>query len=143
MSRETLVVPVEFPEPEPYPVQRCLVKELENFEILLLGYWRVPEGEDPEAVRDAHETEAEAALYEIAAEFSKQGAPVEIQLHFGQSGESERDFPRRLVEQTRASGVLIVPDQQAVARSLRPQARAKRAVGRRGSALRSRANRNT
>jgi nucleotide-binding universal stress UspA family protein len=118
MGRETLVVPVVFPDPELHPLHTSLVKELENFEILLLGYWEVPAGDDPDEIRDAHQTEAEGILYEIAAEFSKEGAPVDIQLHFGPSGDEERNLRERVAEQTHAAGVLLINNQTLLRRGL-------------------------
>lgn len=118
MSRETLVVPVVFPDPELHPVHTSLVKELKNFEILLLGYWEVGEGEDSDEIRDAHQTEAQGILYEIAAEFSKEGVPVDIQLHFGSSDEDERNLRQRVAAQTHATGILLIGNQTLLRRGL-------------------------
>lgn len=118
MSRETLVVPVIFPNPELHPLHTSLVKELENFEITLLGYWEVPEDDDPDEIRAAHQTEAEGILYEIAAAFSKEGAPVDIQMHFGSGDDEERNLRQRVAEQTHATGVLLTNNQTLLRRGL-------------------------
>ncbi|MDY6779965.1 MAG: hypothetical protein SV760_05360, partial [Halobacteria archaeon] len=107
MSKETLLVPIVFPNPGIHPIHESFVKELSGFDISLLGYWEVDEGKSVEEVREKNETEAEAVLYDLAARFSEQGSSTDIQLYFGPSGEEERNLRDRVVEQTHASAVLF------------------------------------
>lgn len=107
MSRPTLLIPIVFPDPEPYPLTDMYVEGLSSFNIVLFGYWVIPESTSPEAAREAHETEAEAILYETAAHFSHAGASTDIQLHFGPGGDEKLALQERIVEETDADGVLI------------------------------------
>lgn len=107
MSRPTLLIPVVFPDPDVYPLDDVNIVGLNGFEIILFGYWETPEGTSREAAREAHETEAEAVLYEMAAQFSRAGASTDIQLHFGPAGVEEGALQDRIAEETDASGVLI------------------------------------
>lgn len=105
MPRETVLIPVVFPDPELYPLNDSFVRELSGFEVVLFGYWETDE--DPGAAREAHATEAEAVLYELAAQFSREGVPTETQLHFGPAGEEERTLQEEAAAQGHAAGVLL------------------------------------
>jgi hypothetical protein len=107
MSRETLLIPIVFPDPGVHPIHESFVKELSGFDISLLGYWEVDEDESVEEVREENKTEAEAVLYDLAARFSEQGSSADIQLYFGPPGQEESNLRDRVVEQTHASAVLF------------------------------------
>lgn len=107
MAKPTLLIPIVFPDPEPYPLTDPYIEGLNGFDIVLFGYWEVPDGTSPEAARDAHETEAEAVLYETAADFSHAGASTDVQLHFGRAGAEEDALQDRIAEEADADGVLI------------------------------------
>lgn len=106
MDRPKLLIPVQFPDPELYPYPDTIVEGLAGFEIVLLGYYEVPEGSDPVRVRSEHETEAEGALYDMAAAFSKAGAPTDVELHFGHA-DDERGIRDRIAERTDLDGVFV------------------------------------
>lgn len=110
MSKQTVLLPVIFPDPALHPLSDSSITGLENFDIVLFGYWKIPENTSPESARESHETEAEAALYEMAAAFSRAGAATEIQLHFGPGGEDNRELQNRISEETDCDVVLIADD---------------------------------
>ena len=120
MSNPTLLIPVEFAEPELYPMDDMHLAGLRGFDIVLSGYWGVPEGLSPETVRDDHETGAEATLYEIAAQFSRAGARTDVQLQFGAAGVTEREYHNRMIADTDADGVLLADHLQSVHNILVP-----------------------
>lgn len=107
MDTPKLVLPIEFPDPEPYPHPDSMVEALSKFEILLLGYYELPDDTDRAEGRRQRETEAMGVLHDLAAAYSKAGAPTEITLHFGPGGEEEREFEDRIAEQTHADAVLM------------------------------------
>lgn len=82
------------------------VRVLEGFSIILLGYWVIPEDSTAEASREAHETEAEAVLYELAAQFSHGGVSTDVQLHFGDGGPEMQDLQASIVEKADPDGIL-------------------------------------
>ena len=106
-SRPTLLIPIVFPDPDPYPLTDMDVEGLNGFDIVLFGYWQIEDGVSPTAARAAHETEAEAVLYETAAYFSHAGASTDIELHFGPAGTKESQLQDRIVAETDADGILI------------------------------------
>lgn len=120
MSRPTLLIPVVFPDPDPYPMADPYLEGLTGFDIVLFGYWEIPERTTPQAARDTHETEAEAVLYEMAAQFSRAGASTDIQLHFGPAGARKSDLQDRIIAETDADGVLIPEHIELVSNVLVP-----------------------
>ena len=110
MSRQTVLLPVIFPDPALHPLSDSSITGLENFDIVLFGYWKIPENTSPETARESHETEAEAVLYEMAATFSRAGASTDIQLHFGPGSEDDRELQRRISEETDCDVVLIADE---------------------------------
>lgn len=107
MSPPTLLIPITFPDPTIHPLTDINVDTLDGFNIVLLGYWEISGHATAEAARNAHETKAEAVLYEIAAAFSYAGASTDIQLHFGPGGPKKRDLQARIVEDADPDGVLL------------------------------------
>ena len=120
VSDPTLLTPVVFPEPELYLMDDMHLSGLRGFKLVLSGYWEVPDGLSPDAVRENHETDAEADLYEIAAQFSRAGARTDIQLQFGATGAAEREYQSRLAAETGADGVLLAEELQSVHNILVP-----------------------
>lgn len=110
MVNQTVLLPVIFPNPALHPLNDSSITGLENFDIELFGYWKIPENTDAERARESHETEAEAVLYEMAATFSRAGASTDIQLHFGPGGEDNRELQSRISEETDCDVVLIADD---------------------------------
>ncbi|MFB6298331.1 MAG: universal stress protein [Salinirussus sp.] len=86
----------------------------------LFGYWEVEAESDIDAAREAHRIEAEAVLYELAAEFSKAGAPTDIQLDFGRPADEEREFRNRVVEETHADAIFVPNPFTSLGRVLAP-----------------------
>ena len=105
MSRMTLLIPVVFPR-EKMPTETD-VRGLTGFDIVLFGYWKTPEGVDPAVIREEHAVEAQAELYELAAQFSGAGASTEVQLHFGPAGEQMTVLQTRIAEETDADAVVV------------------------------------
>lgn len=107
MTKQTVLIPVLFPEPALHPIADSSIEGLDGFDIVLFGYWKLPENAAVETVRETHETEAEAILYEMAAKFSQAGASTEIQLHFGPGDADNRELQNRISEETDPDAVLI------------------------------------
>ncbi|MFB6296049.1 MAG: universal stress protein [Halobacteriales archaeon] len=105
MSRMSLLVPVLFPRED--SLSDANVQGLAAFDITMFGYWRTPDEIDPAAVRDDHESEAQAHLYELATEFARAGATTDIQLHFGPAGEDMHALQNRIAEETDADAIVI------------------------------------
>lgn len=105
MNRMSLLIPVMFPHEG--HLTDANVQGLTGFDIVLFGYWETPEGIDPEVVREEHVTDAEAELYELAAQFSRAGASTDVQLHFGPDGEYMETLENRIVDETDADAVVI------------------------------------
>lgn len=96
------------------------IAELDGFNVVLYGYWEVPETTTPEAAREAHEIEAKAILYEMAAEFSHAGAATDIQLHFGHAGTDQSTLQQRISEETAADAILLATQLRSVTNVLVP-----------------------
>lgn len=107
MPTDTVLIPVVFPDPEITPLHDSFVRELRGFEVTLFGYWEVEDGESLDEARDAHETAAEATLYDLASQFSREGIPTDVQLQFGRAGEEEREFREHIADQIHASAILL------------------------------------
>lgn len=105
MGRMSLLIPVIFPRENALTDEN--VRGLTGFDVVLFGYWGTPEGTDPAVVREEHEAEAQAELYELAAQFSRAGAPTEVQLHFGPSGEDMHALQDRIADDTDADAVVV------------------------------------
>ena len=78
---DTILVPLELPDPE--PLSPVLIEDLSSLNVVVLGHYDLPE-QTP--VRDAREQFGEAAqatLDEIAGAFADAGASVRTRLVFG------------------------------------------------------------
>lgn len=107
VSRPTLLIPVRFPNPGLYPMDDVPPDGLGGFEVVLSGYWELPDQRTETAARTAHETEADAMLYEMAAQFSHAGAPTETRLVFGPRGAAQRDHQQHVAAEVDADGILL------------------------------------
>lgn len=103
--RQTVLVPVIFPEPN--RLEDAYFEGLDGFHVILMGYWEIPGGANPETAREKHETEAEAILYEMAAKFSHAGAETDIQLHFGPAGSEREELQDKILAETDPDGVMM------------------------------------
>ena len=72
-SLSSILVDVELPDPEPLPQE--LIVALSPLRVVLVGWYAVPEQTSPEQARDQFETEARAALDEVARRFEEAGTP--------------------------------------------------------------------
>lgn len=105
--KPTLLVPVVFPEPAAYPLDDANVVGMDGFDVVLLGYWELPEGVEEETARRTNEAEAQAVLYEMAAQFSRAGASTSVRLDFGRGGAEAAGLQRRIAAETEADAVLV------------------------------------
>jgi len=105
MDRMTLLVPVYFPRDE--PLTDANVQGLTGFDIVLFGYWRTPEGADPDVIRESHAVEAKAELYDLAAQFSRAGASTSVQFHVGEPGADVHARQEELAREVGADAVVI------------------------------------
>ena len=71
----TVLIPVNAAEAEDLPV--TLVKTLAPLNIVVLGYYLVPNQAAPEQVRSNHKDEATAAIDDAVSQFTDRGAEVE------------------------------------------------------------------
>lgn len=83
---DTILVPFELPDPEPIP--SVLVADLASLDIVALGHFQVPEQTPRDLAREQFETEAQAALDEVAEPFREQGQSVRTRLVFGKDRQS-------------------------------------------------------
>jgi nucleotide-binding universal stress UspA family protein len=76
----TVLVDVELPDPEPLP--DALVGLLSPLQIVLVGWYAIPEQTAPDQAREQFEPEAQAALDAAARPFIDRGASIETILVF-------------------------------------------------------------
>jgi len=107
MVAQTLLVPVVFPDPDSYPLDDENIVGFSGFDVVLFGYWEVPDGVSSETARAEHEADAQAVLYEMAAQFSRGGASTSVQLHFGPGGAEAAALQDRIAAATDADAVLV------------------------------------
>lgn len=79
-TKAKLLIDVELPEPEPVPAP--LVNLTKALDVVLVGWYAVPEQTNPEQARDQFEGEAREALQAIADTFRAAGATVHPHLVF-------------------------------------------------------------
>ncbi|OYR53819.1 universal stress protein UspA, partial [Halorubrum halodurans] len=78
---DTILVPVELPDPE--PIAPVLVRDLAPLDIVVMGHFAVPEQTPTEAAREQFESEARATLDAVAEPFRESSASVRTRLVFG------------------------------------------------------------
>jgi nucleotide-binding universal stress UspA family protein len=78
---DTILVPVELPEPE--PLSSNLIRALSSLDIVLLGHFELPEQTPASAAREQFEAEARETLERLAEPFRSTGASVKTRLVFG------------------------------------------------------------
>ena len=83
---DTILVPFELPDPEPIPA--VLVADLAPLDIVAMGHFQVPEQTPREMAREQFESEAQAALDEVAEPFRERGQSVRTRLVFGKDRQS-------------------------------------------------------
>lgn len=82
---DTILVPVDLPDPE--PLSSTLVSDLASLDVVVLGYYGVPEQTPKDVAREQFRDEAQATLDEVSDQFREADASVRNRLVFG----SDRD----------------------------------------------------
>lgn len=103
MTRETLLIPVEFPDPVPLP--STFIGGFTSCRVLLVGVYETPADTDSEE-RRRREIEAYNTLYSYANQFVRAGDTAEVELVMG---EDVADAPTRIAEE-RGVDALLVPN---------------------------------
>ncbi|MFC6723811.1 hypothetical protein ACFQE1_05340 [Halobium palmae] len=103
MTRETLLIPVEFPDPTPLP--STFVGGFTSCKVLLVGVYELPADTDSDE-RQRREIEAYNTLYSYANQFVRAGDTAEVELVMG---EDVGDTPSRIAEE-RDVDALLVPN---------------------------------
>lgn len=101
-AKAKLLIDVELPDPAPVPTP--LVELTGALDVVLVGWYAVPEQTNPEQARDQFEGEASAALDVIADTFRAAGATVQSHLVF--TG-NELDTIERISAEQDCDAVLI------------------------------------
>ncbi|MFC4358314.1 universal stress protein [Halobium salinum] len=103
MTEETLLIPVEFPDPMALP--STFVSGFTDCRVLLVGVYETPDDIDPDE-RQRREIEAYNTLYSYANQFVRAGDVAEVELVMG---EDVADAPSRIAEE-RDVDALLVPN---------------------------------
>ena len=101
-AKAKLLIDVELPAPDPVPAP--LVHLMKALDVVLVGWYAVPEQTSPEQARDQFEDEARAALDAVADDFRGAGATVYPHLVF--TGD-ELDTIERISAEQDCDAVLI------------------------------------
>lgn len=80
---DTILVPFELPDPD--PLSPILIEDLSSLDIVLLGYYPVPEQTPTEMAREQFEAEAAESLEELAEPFERAGASIKTRVVFGKN----------------------------------------------------------
>jgi nucleotide-binding universal stress UspA family protein len=78
---DTILVPLELPDPE--PLSPVLIEDLASLSVVILGHYGLPEQTPASAARDQFGEDARATLDEVADAFEDAGASVRTRLVFG------------------------------------------------------------
>ncbi|SDF12258.1 hypothetical protein SAMN04488067_10254 [Halorubrum xinjiangense] len=78
---DTILVPLELPDPE--PLSPVLVEDLASLSVVILGHYDLPEQTPASSAREQFGEAAQATLEEVADAFSDAGASVRTRLVFG------------------------------------------------------------
>lgn len=98
---QTVVIPIEFPDPDPLPP--TFVDVTTPCRVVLLGVYELPGGVDDDD-RHRREIEAKNTLYSLASTFVREGETAEVELVMGQD---LADVPSTVAEQRDADALLI------------------------------------
>ncbi len=101
-TKAKLLVDVELPDPDPVPPP--LVQLTGALDVVLVGWYAVPEQTTPEQARDQFEGEASEALTAIADAFRAAGATVQSHLVFTRN---QLDTIERISDEQDCDAVLI------------------------------------
>lgn len=103
MTSKTLLIPVEFPDPNPLPA--TFVGGFTSCKVILLGVYETADDIDPDE-RQRREVEAYHTLYSFANQFVQSGDTAEVELVMGEALE---DVPSSVAEE-RDVDALLVPN---------------------------------
>lgn len=103
MAAPTLLIPIEFPDPDPLP--SSFVSGFTSCRVILLGMHEIPDDIDPDE-RQRREVEANYTLYSLAHHFVRSGETAEVELVLGQDLEAT---PTAVAED-RDVNALLVPN---------------------------------
>jgi len=103
MRSQTVLIPVEFPDPDPLP--STFVDGLTSCKVVLLGVYELPPDVDPND-RQRNEIEAYNTLYTLADQFVQRGGTADVELVMG---EAVGDAPTTVAED-RDVDALLVPN---------------------------------
>jgi nucleotide-binding universal stress UspA family protein len=114
-EKATILVAVELPKPEPLAPE--LVRLISSLQVILIGWYAVPEQTNPEQARDQFEEEAREALDELAGAFRAEGS--EIRTHLVFTGD-RFDTIERISAEEQNDAVLIARPVDRIERILVP-----------------------
>lgn len=103
MTSQTVLVPIEFPDPEPLP--STFIDAFTSCKVVLLGVYDLPPEVDDDE-RHRREIAAYNTLYSLAASFVRHGDTADVELVMGSDLE---DVPTNVAEE-RDVDALLVPN---------------------------------
>lgn len=101
MNRQTVVIPVEFPDPDPLP--STFIEGLTDCKVVLVGVYELSADIDSDE-RHRREIEAYRSLYTLASSFVRRGDTAEVELVMG---EDVADAPTTVAEDRDADALLV------------------------------------
>lgn len=101
MPSQTILLPVEFPDPEPLP--STFIDGFTSCEVILLGMYEVADDITPEE-QHRQELEANHTLYTLATQFIRRGETADVELLMGQD---LSDAPTRVAEERDVDALMI------------------------------------
>ncbi len=100
-SSQTIVIPIEFPDPDPLP--STFIDATTSCRVILLGVYNLPEDIDDEQ-RQRCEIEAKNMLYSLASSFVREGETAEVELVMGHD---LKNVPSSFAEERDADALLV------------------------------------
>lgn len=101
MPAPTLLIPIEFPDPDPLP--SSFINGFTSCKVTLLGLYETP-ADIADDERQRRTVEANYTLYSLAHQFVQSGAPVEVELAMGQNVDTT---PTTVAEERDIDAVLV------------------------------------
>jgi nucleotide-binding universal stress UspA family protein len=114
MSTQTILIPVEFPDPDPVP--STFVETFTACKVVLHGLDEVDD-EASDEERHRREIEANRVLYSLASQFMREGEAADVELL---TGEDLSDAPTSVAERRDADAVMIPKPLTTLGRILVP-----------------------
>lgn len=101
MASQTVLIPMEFPDPEPLP--STFIDAFTSCKVILLGLYELPADIEPDE-RHRREVKAYNTLYSTAASFVRHGDTADVELVMGQDLE---DAPTTIAEERDVDAFLV------------------------------------